>query len=104
LHSLLICSGLLELSSLGAGELRADMNPPKPITSKAYVPKTPKIIPLQSSPNSHKQLHRKIAFGRQQKGGKKSRITARNAWQQRLSNQFSQASRAGAGATLLTHD
>ncbi len=93
---------LLQLCGLGAQPCLADMNPPKPITAKTYLPKTPKIIRTSRVPASRVMALQKAL--RQQNGaGKRTAVSAQGAWQKRLTGQFSQASRAGTVSTLLAN-
>jgi len=80
------------------------MNPSKPMETKPYVPRVPKVIP--SSRVRSQYAIKKLAAARQlQKTGRKpAAIAAHKAWQQRLSGQFSQASQAGTVSTLLGHN
>lgn len=90
---------------LGLGLLQAcfaDMNPPKPINTKAYVTKIPKIRP-KSVPDVNGMAERIKALRQQEKNAKHTVVKAHGAWQKRMSSHFSQASKAGTVSTLLNH-
>jgi hypothetical protein len=95
-----LCLALLPLCGVLSPACLADMNPSKPIDAKPYVPRIPKIIP-SSRVRSQYALKNPTVPRSQKAGRKPAAIAARKAWQQRLSNQFSQASQAGTVSTLL---
>ncbi|HEX3684382.1 MAG TPA: hypothetical protein VHU83_17740 [Bryobacteraceae bacterium] len=91
---------ILLLGSLATRVCLADMNPAKPMQPKPYVPRTPKIIRLSHVPASH-GIAGPAAARPRGASAKHTSIAAREAWQKRLSNRFSQASQAGTVSTLL---
>jgi hypothetical protein len=102
--AILVCSVLL-LGGFGSQLCLADMNPPKPITAKTYVPRTPKILRLSRPLAGHTiSTDKNAAIQQRTSNGKHMPITARSAWQKRVSSQFSQASQAGTISTLLHHN
>jgi hypothetical protein len=77
------------------------MNPPKPMDAKRYVPRTPKILRV-ARPSAVRGINdRKVAVKRRATNGQHTGTRMREAWQNRLAGQYSQASRAGVVSTLL---